>query len=316
MQHSNDSYAAMLLTLPLTQHADNNIHPLSGAEMTALTEKLHFSTKKGAGQLMGLKLDDTMKLLGVDTDEAYRLRILLDRDTLMMQQLETCIDHNIDIVTPYDDSYPARLKQRLGNYGAPCLYFSGDLSLMTYPAAGIIGTPGIKTPDKAKEMIDVLIKEFSHNGCVTAVSAELGASRYAYRRAFEDPASWVISVFTGGMNEFISDKAHSKAICDMEELAICVGSPFAAPDPALAPSVNNLLYAQCRAVFFATSDLKRGETDALKKGKCEWMYAFDLPENKALIDKGFTPVSEITSAWVENRVKMWDQTQAEQLSFL
>lgn len=256
-----------------------------------------------------------MHRFSISQSEAYRICILMDRDVMLMQLLEDCSEKEIDVITPFDEGYPTRLLNHLGLYGAPPLFFCGDIGMLQSPCAGIIGTSGIKTPDMFKQNISTLIPALGFNGFSLVTSGDAGACFHARKTALEENVP-LITVMNGGMADFVSEPGRYENTVKCNELIISAINPFTGFNPDMQASVNRLIYCQSLSAFVSTLPAKSTEVEVLRKKYCPYLYAFDTPENAGLINRGFTPIDDITFEWVSSKALTWFESENEQLSFL
>lgn len=312
MNHSEDAYTSLLLTLPLTRNTDEMIVPLSGKEFDHIMRHLDGAP---LSSLNGASIGKLCRMFSMTESEAYRLCILLDREVLLMRVLDECITRDIDVICPMDPQYPSALKARYGGFAAPPLFFFGAYEMLNIPSVGIIGTSGIKTPEMFKHNIKTLIPELFNNGITLCVNGDPGACYHARCLAAEIGSPRIV-VMNGGMADYVADEKNLIAAGSALELAVSPLNPFAAYNPEAQSVINRLIYSQSLASFVATLPPKSTEADALRKRYCPYLYAFDTPENAALISKGFSPADNITPEWVKAKSEIWLSSQAEQLSFL
>lgn len=302
----------MLLTLPLTKSTEEMIRPLTGTELAYIQNILGSSSLSA---LRNLSIGELMSAFRFTQAEAYRICILLDRDIMLTHLLEECSIRDIDVVSPYDPQYPSRLKQRLGTWSAPPLFFFGDLSMLSSPSVGINGCTGIKTPDAFKESLKTLVPGLADNGVSLITSGDPGAAYHSRVFALNSQLP-LITVCNGGMAKLCSDEDRAINAANRLELIISPFNPFSEFSTDNQAAVNRIVYSQSVAAFTVTVPAKNSEYEAVRKKYCPYLYAFDTPENAQLISRGFSPVSEITDEWLSSKLPVWLTSETEQLSFL
>ncbi|MBR4235827.1 MAG: DNA-processing protein DprA [Clostridia bacterium] len=315
MQHTDDAYTLMLLTLPMSPDADEAVKPLTGEEMAYVMSRPELAFSHRPSLLMNRDLPGTMRMLESDEAFAYRVRILMSRDVLLSRLIDECIDSGIEILTPADEVYPRSLRQRLGDYSAPTLFAKGNAWLLKSDYLGLIALPGIKTPDSVKRNVRNLSHLAAENGMGIVTGGELGAGMLARRAALDCDARLVCCV-TGGLAGFCAQKEHVEPIDFGNMLVLSSAHPLSVPDDRLIFERNRLIYALSNAAFVATTDGRQGEAEAAKRRLCDYLYYFEdpaLPANSLLSSRGFTPVSDIEALDVYSKSEIWKNADAEQL---
>ena len=109
------------------------------------------------------------------------------------------------------------------------------------------------------------------------------------------------------------------AIARRQMLLLSLVHPDAPYTGVHALARNRVVYALSLASFVITTDGKRGETEALRRRLCDWLYVFDEPEpagNRVIIARGATPVHDVSQMDIQKYARSWRLANAEQLSFL
>lgn len=310
MRHTDESFTAMLLTLPLAGEGTEAVKPLSGAELGYIAAQLSLMGNGDLSTLMGRDVSALMRLIGLTEAEAYRLCILLGRDLLLYKLLEDCMDRGISVLTPFDAGYPARLKGNLGGIKAPPVFVKGSMELLGADYVGILGIEGVKTPPSILSGVTDLVSQAAEYGLGIATENSLGACRAA-RSAAEQYGARLICALDGGINA--PGGKYEKQIDEGTALLISLSHPDA---PAGTRDVTQLICALSCAAFIATADGKREEAEIARQKLCDYLYVFDsdvLPGNAAAASRGF---EKIVRADVAANYDKWTGNRGEQLSFL
>ena len=318
MRHTDEAYAMMLLTLPLDPGGEGLLKPLSADELAAVAGRLDLNSEKNLGSLMGLDVAGAMRLLGADESFAYRLCLLMDRDMQLSRLIDECADDDTEIVTPFDGAYPQGVKRRLGIYSSPAFFAKGSLELLQAPYLGILGISGVQTTSRARAGVKALVTRAAVNGLGIAAGDEMGACRAAREDALEQDAR-LCCVLSGGMKAFSQQAENAKALRQGNLLLISCAHPQSAAGSQDAAQRNRLLFALSQAAFVITTDGRRGESEALRRGWCEHLYVHqddNYPQNASLAAKGFEAVSDLEGFSVSDHAEAWLRPDAEQLSFL
>ena len=318
MQHNDNAFTAMLLTLPLTADKEELVRPLTSAEFLALQKRVRESKVKTIGGLIGLDISAIMEKLDMPEQEAYRICMLLSRTMPLSYAMERYYEQNIDIMTLMDEAYPARLQERLEADMPTAMYVSGDVSLLQQPLIGILGISGVKMEKSAQDGLKSLVRSIADEGFGIITSGEPGACRVAEAEAFACGCK-VVSVLAGDLAKKREEEMYDKAVSDGQALLVSLVHPDAPYTNVHAANRNRVVYAMSLAAFIVTTDAKRGESDALRRKLCDWMYAFDTPAplgNRIVIQRGILPVRDVQQMDFAKYAQNWRMACAEQLTFL
>ena len=221
MRHSDEAYAMMLLTLPMTP-GDSAPKALSGEELAFLAGQLSLGGKAQLSALLGADVPGLMRSLGIGEDEAYRLCTLLDRDMQLVHLMDECGGEGIEIITPFDAEYPELVRRRMGVYLSPALFVCGQVALLRAEYIGVLGISGIRTDKRASEGVEALGINAAINGFGIVTGEEAGICRIARESALKHDGR-LICALSGDLRGFC--KAHSKAINQGNLLALSQAHP-------------------------------------------------------------------------------------------
>ncbi|MCR4620733.1 MAG: DNA-processing protein DprA [Clostridiales bacterium] len=318
MQHNDKAYAYMLLTLPLSA-GEESVRPLSSHEVALLAGRLDINDDRGIGQLIGLEEIQLMRLFNIGSDEAYRIRLLLDRNMPLAKLIEDCISREIDIVTPFGRDYPSRLIRSMGLYNCPVLFTKGNAELLKGLNIGINGMGGVKTSDSLKQGLKAFVQKLVKCGFGLIGQDEPGASRYALKEMHEVSGRTVL-LAQAGISACESEMRSQAAAEPEYDLIISLCHPDRQYDAGNTALRTRTLFALSQAAFVLSTDLKRGEQEAAKLRLCEELYTLKSPEcemNDALLSKGFKQVADIGKFPVEASSEKWSRLdEYNQLSFI
>ena len=122
MGHTDDAYAAMLLTMALSPNKEEYVRPLGVQEFRRFEAIVRGSRFHAIGGLLDLDISGLMMYLGLSEEESYRAFTLMHRGVQMSYALEGLAAQGIDVVTQYDADYPRRLEDKLKDAAPPFLY--------------------------------------------------------------------------------------------------------------------------------------------------------------------------------------------------
>ena len=314
MNHNDDAYATMLLTMALSPNREEYARPLGTQEFRRLTDAVHMAGMRGPGKLLGMDISGLMAYLNLTEEEGYRAFTLLNRTVQLSYALEAHLRAGIDVVTLFDADYPQRLARRLGEAAPPFLYRAGNAALLDRPAVALMGISGVRTSAEAREGVEALVRSAAALGYGILTGGELGVSRIAASAAIQAGAP-VIDVLGGGLQAHLEREDVARAISDGQNATLSLVHPEAMFTVPHAIARNKVLFALADAAFVFNTDGKRGECDALHSRTCDWIYAWEgWPGNAQLIARGATPFSDPAKLDLPALSRIWNGSRAEQLS--
>lgn len=315
MGHTDDAYAAMLLTLALSPNKEEYARPFSVQEFRRLEAAARASRYRTVGALLNVDISGLMMYLGLSEEESYRAYTLLHRGVQLSYALDGYGAEGIDIVTQYDAEYPARLEAKLADAAPPALYRCGDSELMNRPAIAIAGISGVRTTPQARQAVEALVRGATRLGYAVITGGELGVARLA-ATLLSGNGGTLIDILGGGMHEHLTNDLIARMVGEGRGAVLSMEHPDALFTVSHAIARNKLLFAMADAVFIFNTDGRRGETDALQNRTCDWVYALESCEaNRPLIAKGAVPFGDITDADLDTMSRHWSSSRAKQLSF-
>ena len=314
MGHTDDAYAAMLLTLALSPNKEEYARPYSVQEFRRFEAAARASRFHTIGALLDVDISGLMIYLGLSEEESYRAYTLLHRGVQLSYALDDYGMEGIDVITQYDAGYPARLQEKLKDVAPPALYSCGDAELLNRPAIAIAGISGVRTTPEARRAVETLVRGAARLGYAVITGGELGVARLAATLLSENGGT-LIDVLGGGMHEHLTNDAIARMVGEGRAAVLSGEHPDALFTVSHAIARNKLLFAMADAVFIFNTDGRRGETDALQNRACDWIYAWEGYEgNRPLIAKGAVPFADLTDAGLDEISRHWSSSQAKQVS--
>ena len=307
----------MLLTLTLTPDKDEIVRPLNTVEFSRLAARAEADSEGGIGTLIGMDMSGIMEILDCNEDEAYRICMLLNRAMPLSYSLERFNSDGIDILTRYNDEYPARYLEKLGSAAPAAFYMCGDAKVLSAPMIAIMGVSGVKLPVNAEDQVRALVRQASENGYGIVSGGEPGISRLAALAAYEFGVPYV-DVVGGDMAQHCATQPIKSMLREGRCAVISTLHPSALFTAGHAISRCKLIYGLCSAAFVFNTDGKRGEGEALKNRYCEGLYVWDIPHppaNRQIIGKGGIAIQDFNDIRFDRLSANWRMAQAEQLTF-
>ena len=290
MQYSPDSMrAALLLT--------NRLVPLDSKPLTA-REFWHLVERTDPADLLHRDLVQISDSVGISGEEAVRFRMLLDAATALSFEQERLHDGGIVLVSALDDSFPASLRQRLGNACPPFLLVAGLIEWLNRPGLGIVGSRDASDEAlaAARESAQLAVKE----GWPVVSGLARGVDQVAMAGALD-----VDGVVIGVPAEGILKASRASEIRRRVHAGeLCIASPYAPGAPFQAGNAmgrNKIIYALSHVTFVVSSDKDSGGTWAGAKEALDrhyapvavWAGAGAKDGNHALIRRGAKAITDL-----------------------
>ena len=293
MKLSNDSFALFLLCSHLGLPDEPDAKPLSAREWSQVEQKLAANSFNVA-ELPGSSAAQIKSTLQITDDEAARLAWLLDRGSVIEQELERLAELGIWIITRFDEDYPPRFTERLKGAAPVLLYGAGSARLLNRRGLAVVGSRNI-------DQRGVALTEFIGNAC-----AESKLTVYSGGARGVDKTAMLAALAAGGSAAGLLADSLEKAIraadarTHIEEGQLALATPYsphASFNVGMAMARNKLIYALSDFGLVIASDAEKGGTwagaeEVLKAG---WVPVFvvegpNVPDgNRLLIKRGAIP---------------------------
>lgn len=284
-----------LASLLLTNHlVDAGAAPLSAKRFWALLE----STPDPA-EVLGASVEEIRRRTGLPGDEASRIEQLLAAGTGLAFELERMERQGLVALTPFDEGYPTRLRDRLGDQAPPVLYTVGERTLLVEKGLGIVGSRSVS--DEGAEVARLAAAAAVQEGIPVISGGARGVDQVSMTAAYE-AGGRAVGYLADSLERRLREPNTRKAIA---EGSTCLATPYkpsAGFSIASAMGRNKLVYASARVTLIVASDLERGGTwegavEALRSGfgpVAVWSGAGAGPGNERLVDMGAYPVDDVS----------------------
>jgi predicted Rossmann fold nucleotide-binding protein DprA/Smf involved in DNA uptake len=282
--------AALLLTNRLVRL---DAAPLTAREFWRLVERVD------PAELLGADVATIAERADVADHEAVRYRTLLDAATAMSFEQERLADAGISLMSALDDSFPTRLRERLGHGCPPFLLTAGRIEPLAGPSLGVAGSREAEQPalDVARRAAVLAVE---HGRSVVSGLAR-GVDQAALDGAL-DAGGVAVGVPAEGIS-LASRSAEIRRRVHAGELSLA--SPYA-PDARFsagsAHGRNKIVYALSQVAFVVAADDGSGGTwagakEALEGRSCPiavWMGDDAPAGNHALVRRGAIPITDLS----------------------
>lgn len=290
VNRSASALASLLLTNRLV---DVQAKPLTSGEYWPLVEQVG-----DPSGLLGLGADALVADLALPDVLAERAARLLDAGTALAIELEQLEQQGIGAVSPFDDAYPHRLRERLGNASPPVLYLAGPADLLRAPGIAIVGSRNVS--DAGAEVAAEAARIVARNGDVLVSGGARGVDQLAMNAAFE-AAGTVVGVLADALVKRLRQGDTRRAVTSGDACLITPYKPTAGFSVANAMARNKIVYALARTTLVVAADAERGGTwegavEALRKRYGEvavWTGAGGGDGNEQLVRRGARPVDDL-----------------------
>lgn len=276
------SLAALLLTQRLEPVG---AEPLKAAEYWAVV-----AAEPELETLLDCDQVGISRRTGVDDSQAVRIRRLLDGATAFAFRLDQAEQAGMRVVASVDEAYPESLRA-LGRSAPPILYAYGQLSLLSGPHLGIVGSSNVGPV--AAEVARAAARsavEHSH-GVVSGGAGEV--DRPAIDAALDVGGS-AVAVLADALQRVVRNVELRRMISNG---SLCLCSPYkpdAGYSTAIAMGRAKLIYALSAATLVVASDRDSGATwagavEALRQRVVPvlvWTGEGAGPGNEALAARG------------------------------
>lgn len=314
MNYSDDAFVTMLLSMALSPNREEYARPFSTPELKRLEEKVRAGGLFHIGRLMNVDIGGLMLKLDISEEEAYRIYTLLNRSVQLSYTVENHLRQGIEVVTCYNEEYPARLKRRMEDAAPPVFYRCGNAELLTKPMLAIVGISGVKTSPEVRDSIETLVRNGVRMGYTILTGGELGVSRVAMNLTMEYGGT-LVEVLGGDMQNHIHEEGIAEMLATGKAACISLEHPEALFTVSHAIARNKLLFSLAEAAFVFNTDGKRGEMDAIRNRYCDWIYAWTgYANNQPLIARGAIPASGIPEMDMNDLSRHWRNSESEQMS--
>ncbi len=288
---SLDTQAVLLLTAPLIiGRRDEGLKPLNASEYQRVADHL-MALDRRPGDLLQVGSEelraDCAKLKG-----AQELEGLLRRGMLLSQALDRWATRGIWVVSRADEAYSRRLITSLGTAAPPVLYGAGDISLLSRPALGVVGSR--KAPKAALEVAAKAGAGAARIGALLVSGNAQGIDRAAMQAA-ADAGGVVVAVLADGLEKQALVPENREAIHDGRLVLVSPYDPGVGRSIGLLMGRNKVIYGLSDAVLVADTKHREGGTWAgahehlTKKRPATVFTRVDTPPSSgqdALLDLG------------------------------
>ena len=286
----DDALATILL---VSRIASDGTRPLTAIQFWKLVADFG-----PPGGLLGMAEDDLVAS-GLAADMASRVAGLLARATAMAFELEHLDQSGISTLTPFDDSYPERLRASLGNKAPAILHAAGAIELLNEGGVGVVGSRNVS--DEGAGVAKALGEEAASLGVPLISGAARGVDQLAMTAAFTAGGN-VVGFPAHSLSSTLRSPGVRRAIYEHRTVICTPYAPNSGFSVGKAMGRNKLIYALSDVTVAVAADQGAGgtwsgATEAMKGRYCRvavWRGPGEGPGNEALAGMGATPITEVS----------------------
>ena len=285
---------AALSTLLLTSRiVDVEAPALSPKEYWELVRQV-----ESPDRLLGCTSAEIASSFDLEPQRAERIALRLSGATQLAFELERLGQQGYRVLTSFDDGYPARLVDRLGDQAPPSITAVGSVELLSFEAVGLVGSRN--ATDEAIGVAEAVATAAAGRGLGVVSGGARGIDQRSMAAAFQ-AGGRVVGWLAESLEKRLRDPETRRVVSDG---GVCLATPFK-PDAgfsvANAMGRNKLIYASARATLVVACDPGTGGTwegavESLRRGYgtvAVWVGPGAGSGNEALLGRGGQPVSSV-----------------------
>ena len=245
---TDDALATILLVSRIVK---DEAMPLGASQFWKLLDQVG-----EPGRLLG-RTEEDLAGFGLAEDMAGRVVGLLARATAMAFELERLEQSGIATLTPFDDSYPQRLRTSLGPKAPAILHAAGALELLNEGGVGVVGSRNVS--DKGAQVAAALGRQAASLNVSLISGAARGVDQLAMNAAFEAGGN-VIGVPAHSLSRALRSSGVRHAIHDGRTVICTPYTPDSPFSVGKAMGRNKLIYAISDVTVAVAADKGSGGT--------------------------------------------------------
>lgn len=248
-------------------------------------------------RLLGLDAAEVTQLLGGDPVLGARVASRLEAATAVAFALEDWERRGLTVLTPLDDAYPERVRERLGSAAPGLLHVTGPPEHLATAGVAVVGSRDVS--DEGSAAAESLARAVAAGGLTLISGGARGVDATAMSAAYE-AGGVVVAVLAEGLERRIRRPETRQAVASGRVTLASPYAPTAGFSAGAAMARNKVVYALARtAVVVATAQGQggtwEGATEALRRNLTDvavWQGPGAGPGNAALADRGARSVSD------------------------
>jgi predicted Rossmann fold nucleotide-binding protein DprA/Smf involved in DNA uptake len=271
--------------------------PYTLAEWNQLAAKIHGSELKRPAALAGRAKADLVATLGIETDEAERIKRLLDRAEKVATELESLRANGIWAMTRADPQYPSKLRETLRQQSPSVLFGSGGIGLLKRAGVAVVGSRNVD------ETGTLFAREIGRKCAAAKMPVVSGGARGTDRLAMEsalEAGGTAFGVLADSLERTIRQEDVRQFIQEDRLVLLTPYAPTAGFSVGAAMGRNKVIYGLAESAMVVSSEFNKGGTwagavEALKAGWCPVFVrsGTEMPSgNRELLKRGASALDE------------------------
>jgi predicted Rossmann fold nucleotide-binding protein DprA/Smf involved in DNA uptake len=248
--------AALLLCAHFVAAKQKDTEPLSPGEFNTLLTNLEGSGRELIDLLEQEKAGGALAELRMAFD-LDRLQRLLGRGFLLSMSLEKWTGQGIWILGREDESYPSRLKKRLGEVAPPFLFGCGNTELLGKGGVAIVGSRDIDS--EAEEFTRRVARQCAREKLPVISGGARGVDQISMLACIEEQGQ-VMGVLADSLGKSALSRNAREAISSGEMTLVSPYDPDAGFNVGNAMARNKFIYALADYGLVVSSAHKEGGT--------------------------------------------------------
>ncbi len=264
------------------------LKPLSAGEYNRLAKWL-VEQKRRPADLLEMDKSELERVVEAKL-EPVRIQALLRRGAALALVSEKWLRSGLWMTSRGDETYPKRLRKRLGTEAPPLLYGAGDPKLLLDGGLAIVGSRNAS--ESSLEFTRMVASDCAQEGIAVVSGGARGIDSVAMQAAGE-AGGHVIGVLAEGLLQAVRNRTNRVAIESGNLVLVSPFYPEAGFNAGNAMARNRYIYALADYALVVQSDLDKGGTwaGATENLREAWVPLFvrDVPQlagNRELIRKG------------------------------
>lgn len=307
-KRSDSALASLLLTNRLVEAG---VKPLTSRTYWQLLAQV-----EDPATLLGAGPDLLVRHHGLRREIAEQVARLLDGSTSFAVELERLEQQGLHALSPFDETYPTRLMERLGTTAPPILYVAGSPALLEEAGIAVVGSRAID--DAGALIAQQVARRITAQGDVLLSGGAKGVDQLAMSAAQESEGR-VVGVLADALKRRLRQPDVRRAIGAERVCFVTPFKPSAGFSIANAMARNKIIYALARFTLVVAADAERGGTwegasEALRRNFGDvavWTGDGAGDGNPLLVQRGARAIDDLDRLFEESQVEL--PSRVEQL---
>lgn len=238
--------------------------------------------------------------IGLDEEEKSQIDRLVEDAPRALLALDALSRRGIWVRTIVDDSYPGRLRSRLGDNAPPLIFGVGDPGVLAQGGVGVVGSRNVSP--EALEVAGKLALQAVRLGLGVVSGAARGVDQVAMDAAYS-AGGWVVGVVADSLVARVRHPEVLEAVDSGRTCLVTGQHPDAGFSVGAAMGRNKVIYGLADLTVVVAAEREQGgtwasATEARRSGYGRvvvWSGAGRGPGNEALVDLGLESLDDVAA---------------------